>query len=344
MNRLGRAALAAAIGIGALMAAKMIIRSKRKISLKDKVVFLTGGSRGLGLEMGRQLVERGAQVAICARDEEELETARKQLAALGGKVLAVRCDVTKEEQIHEALRQTRQKLGPVDVLINNAGAISVGPLEEMDIREYQEAMDTHFWGPLHAMRAVVPDMRRRGEGRIVNIASIAGKISLPHQVPYSASKAALVGLSEGYREELIKDNIYVTTVIPGLIRSGGHKNAIIKGQHEKEYPWFSALDANPVTSMSAKTAAKQIIEGMCFGDAEVVTPGHSKMAVMLQGIFPGLLAEKFGVVNKFLPSAVKDRKAERRKGKDIATTSTANAITAAGDQAAVHNNEFTNKR
>jgi NAD(P)-dependent dehydrogenase (short-subunit alcohol dehydrogenase family) len=343
MNRLGRAALAAAIGIGAFMLTKMAIRNKRKIGLKDKNVFLTGGSRGLGLEMARQLVEEGARLAICARDENELETARKQLAALGGVVLAVKCDVTKEEQVNEAIRQTRQHLGPIDILINNAGMIVEGPLEEMGIKEYKDTMDTHFWGPLYTMRAVEDEMRARGEGRIVNISSIAGKISLPHQVPYSASKAALVGLSEGYREELLKDNVYVTTVCPSLIRSGGHKNAEIKGKHEKEYEWFSALDTNRITAMNAENTAKRIINALRYGDPEVILSGNGKLAVVLQGLLPGLLPDQLGVVNQFLPKATKDRKAERRKGRDIDQAKGSKFITSTGDRAAVHNNEFSNE-
>src|SRR5262249_52903527 len=138
--------------------------------------------------------------------------------------------------------------GPIDVLINNAGVIEVGPLETMTLQDFEEAMRTHFWGPVYTTMAVLSEMRYRGGGRIVNISSIGGKVSVPHLVPYCASKFALCGLSEGLRAELAKDNILVTTVIPGLMRTGSPPNATFKGRHREEYAWFSISDALPVVS------------------------------------------------------------------------------------------------
>src|SRR6185503_4123757 len=118
--------------------------------------------------------------------------------------------------------------------------------------------------------AVLPEMRARREGRIVNITSIGGKISVPHLLPYSASKFALVGLSEGLRAELAKDGIVVTTICPGLMRTGSPRNATFKGQHRAEYAWFSIGDSLPVTAMSADRAARQILTACKRGEAEVV--------------------------------------------------------------------------
>ncbi|MEJ7710408.1 MAG: SDR family oxidoreductase [Pyrinomonadaceae bacterium] len=137
------------------------------------------------------------------------------------------------------VQRVTETLGGIDVLINNAGLIQVGPLEVMTLEDYEEAMRTHFWAPLYTILAVLPQMRRRQEGRIVNISSIGGKIAVPHLVPYSASKFALVGLSTGLRTELAKDKIVVTTVSPGLIRTGSPRNATFKGKHREEYAWFS---------------------------------------------------------------------------------------------------------
>src|ERR687891_1372920 len=105
------------------------------------------------------------------------------------------------------------------------------------------------------MHAVIPLMKRQSYGRIVNIASIGGKVAVPHLLPYVASKFALVGLSEGMRAELLKDGIYVTTVSPGLMRTGSHLNAFFKGQHKKEYALFSIANALPLFSTSSKRAA-----------------------------------------------------------------------------------------
>src|SRR5204863_5194639 len=123
--------------------------------------------------------------------------------------------------------------------------------------------------PLFTTLSVLPAMRRQGEGRIVNISSIGGKIAVPHLLPYDASKFALTGFSEGLRAELLKDGIYVTTVCPGLMRTGSPRNADFKGQHEAEYAWFSIGDSLPGMSMSAEAAAERIVTAFRQGEAEV---------------------------------------------------------------------------
>jgi short-subunit dehydrogenase len=152
-------------------------------------------------------------------------------------------------------------------------------------------MKVHFWGPLYAISAVVPDMRQRKAGRIVNIASIGGKVNMPHLLPYNASKFALVGFSEGLRAELAKDHVAVTTVCPGLMRTGSPRNALFKGRHRAEYTWFSISDAVPLVSQSAERAARQIIEACKRGDAEVVLSLPAKVASVVHGLFPGLTAD-----------------------------------------------------
>src|SRR5439155_20746967 len=128
----------------------------------------------------------------------------------------------------------------------------------------------NFWSALYTIEAAVPDMIRRGGGRIVNITSIGGKISVPHLLPYCASKFALVGLSEGLHAELKRLGITVTTVVPGLMRTGSPRNADFKGQHRAEFTWFNISDTLPVISMSAEAAARQIICACKRGDAEVI--------------------------------------------------------------------------
>lgn len=325
-------------GIGMLTLGREYIRSKRKISFKDKVFFVTGGSRGLGLELSRIILQEGGKLAIAARHENELEQAKSELMNKG-KVLALQCDVTNERDLQGAIKVAEKELGPIDILINNAGKIVVGPLEEMRIDEYEESMNIHFWAPLQTMKAVVPGMKKRGGGRIANIASLAGKISIPHQVPYSAGKAAMVGLSTGFRAELIQNNIFVTTVIPGFIRTGAHKNAYIKGQHHEEYEWFSIADSNPLTSMSAENAATKILNAIKYGDAELVMPLHARLGVALEGILPGSVIEIFSQANKLLPSSARSE-SQRIKGKDIQPSKLAEYLSESGNKAAEKNNEF----
>jgi NAD(P)-dependent dehydrogenase (short-subunit alcohol dehydrogenase family) len=305
----------------------------------DKVVLITGGSRGLGFVIARQMLRQGARVAICARDVAELERAFNDLGQDHRHVLTVPCDVTDREQVHAMIGIVQQHFGAIDVLINNAGIIQVGPVELMTYEDYQEAMKVHFWGPLHTTLAVLPSMRARREGRIVNIASIGGKVSMPHLVPYNASKFALVGLSEGLRAELAKERITVTTVCPGLMRTGSPRNASFKGQHRAEYAWFSIIDALPLISLSAEKAARQIIAACKRGDAEVVPSLPAKLATVVHGLSPGWTADLLGLVNTLLLPAPGGIGSAQLPGKDSVSALAPSALTRLSDRAAERNNE-----
>jgi short-subunit dehydrogenase len=241
-------------------------------------------------------------VVICARDRTTLAHAREKLAQQGVPVLAVPCDVTRPAEIEKLLRVVRERAGRIDVVVNNAGMIAVGPLKVMTLADYEEAMRLHFWAPLYMTLAVVPEMSRRGEGRIVNIASFGGKLSVPHLVPYSASKFALVGLSHGFRAELAKEGIVVTTVCPGLMRTGSPPHATFKGQHRAEYAWFSVSAALPFLSMSAERAARQIVAACKRGEAEVVLSLPAQLAATFGGLFPEITADILRTVNDLLPT------------------------------------------
>jgi NAD(P)-dependent dehydrogenase (short-subunit alcohol dehydrogenase family) len=331
-------ALLLAAGVGALLAMRAVVRKWTEYDLKGKSVLITGGSRGLGLVMAREFAREGARLAICARDGAELERARADVSKQGARVLAVPCDVTDRAQVNEMMSVVRDRYGRIDVLVNNAGVIQVGPVEVMTLEDYEEAMRVHFWAPLYTTLAVLPEMRRRREGRIVNISSIGGKISVPHLVPYSASKFALVGLSEGLRAELRKDGVVVTTVCPGLMRTGSPRNATFKGQHRAEYAWFSISDALPVTAMMAERAARQIIDACKRGDAEVVLSIQAQLAVKFHGLFPGLTADLLGLINRLLPGPGGIGR-KRAKGKDSQSELSPSWLTVLNEKAARRNNE-----
>jgi short-subunit dehydrogenase len=324
-------------GVGFFLVAHRLVRWWRQYDLRDKVVLITGGSRGLGLVLARQLLQRGAQLAICARDEPELERARAELDHAS--VLTVPCDITDRRQVQTMVDIVQGHFSRIDVLINNAGAIQVGPVELMTVEDYEEAMKVHFWGPLYTVLAVLPDMRQRREGRIVNISSIGGKISMPHLLPYNASKFALVGFSEGLRAELAKDNIVVTTVCPGLMRTGSPRNAFFKGQHRAEYAWFSISDALPLLSQSAERAASQIIAACKRGDAEVVLSLPAKLATTVHSLFPHGTVDLLGLVNRLLPDPGGVGTA-RLAGKDSSSPLSPSWLTTLNDKAAQRNNEY----
>src|SRR3982751_6175431 len=233
------------VGISLILA--RALRRRPPIQLRDRVAVITGGSRGLGLLMARELAAAGARLAILARDPAEPAPARRERAAAGGqRVLALPCDVGNEDEVRWAINAAAERFGRLDVLINNAGVIQVGPLEHMTVEDFEEAMRVHFWGPLYATLAALPHLRKQETARIVHISSLGGRLAIPHLVPYSASKFALVGLSDGLRSELAKEGIYVTTVCPGLMRTGSHVNAQFKGKRKEEFAWFSVGDATPL--------------------------------------------------------------------------------------------------
>jgi NAD(P)-dependent dehydrogenase (short-subunit alcohol dehydrogenase family) len=325
-------------GIGLGMAASLLVKRRRIISLRDKTVFVTGGSRGLGLLLAQEFAKRGAKIAISARDRSELERAEIQLREITDRVLTLEVDMTMREEVETAIQNIQQHFGSLDILVNNAGIICVGPVETMTIDDYRDSINTHFWGPYFATMAVLPLFQRRRTGRIVNISSIGGKISVPHLVPYSVGKFALTGFSEGLRSELLKDNIYVTTVCPGLMRTGSPRNASFKGNNEAEYAWFSISDALPAISMSARRAARQIVNACICGDAEVVLSVPAKVAVKLHSLLPGLATDLLGLINVLLPppggigSGV-------RTGKESTSSVSPSWITTLNERAAQENNQ-----
>ncbi|OGX86048.1 SDR family NAD(P)-dependent oxidoreductase [Hymenobacter glacialis] len=333
-----------AAGLGAVaLAANLWSNRRGSYELSRRVVLITGGSRGLGLVLARQAVAEGARVAICARDEAELARARQDLLQAGAAeadVLTLAHDITNQAEVQAMVSEVEKRFGTIDVLINNAGIIVGGPLDNMDLRDYEDSMAIHFWAPLHAMQAVLPSMRRRGEGRIVNISSLGGKVALPHMTPYSASKFALVGLSEGFRAELHQHGISVTTVCPGLLRTGSPGHAIVKGQQEKEFAWFSIADSLPGLTMSAEQAARQIWNACRRGDGEVILSLPAKLLAAFHGLLPGTTTDILSWLNRALPATGESPAANvRRTGYESQSAITRSPLTALTRKAALKNNE-----
>ncbi len=288
---------------GAFLLSRQIARRVAPADLRGQVALVTGGSRGLGLLISRELQRAGCSVTICARDEAELERARHMLTASGGHVEAVVCDVADEAQVGRLIEQITRRLGRIDILVNNAGVIQVGPLANQQISDFRQAMDITYWGVVYATLAVLPQMRARGAGRIVNVTSIGGKVSVPHLLPYSSAKFAAVGFSEGLAAEVAQDGITVTTIVPGLMRTGSHLHAVTKGNHEAEYGWFSLGASLPVISMDAEQAARQIVTAIRCGESVRFLGITAALAARFHGLFPGTTVELLGLVNRLLPAS-----------------------------------------
>ena len=325
----------AAVGV----AANAYLRSSRRVGLRGRVVFITGGSRGLGLVLAREFAKAGAQVAVCARNDRDLDGVRDEFSDNGWPLLAIACDVGVRAQIEGAIEKVSEELDDVEILVNNAGTILVGPAENQGPESFEDAMQTHFWGPYFATNAVVGAMKAKQFGRIVNIASIGGKIAFPHLLPYSTSKFALVGYSEGLRAELTKHNIFVTTVCPGLMRTGSPRNAIFVGQSEKEYAWFAITDSLSIASISAHNAARKILDACVHGDAEIHLGITAKIGAIVQGCAPSATAELLAMIDRFMPYALPGA-AETKNGFESESEATENPVTLLTREAEIANNQL----
>lgn len=355
MNKLLKVvAITGAVGIGASLAGRALLRQMRWFDWKGRRVIVTGGSRGLGLCLARQLIDAGARVAIAARTETDLKVAEAELVGRSlasdpraidssNRVLAIECDVRDKRSAQNLVQQVVTRFGGVDVLINNAGIIEVGPLDSMAESDFQDSMDTHCWGTLNTVRATLPYMRKNGWGRILNVASLGGKRAVPHMLPYAASKFALVGLSGGLRAELAHENILVTTVCPGLMRTGSPRNARFKGQHRQEYAWFSIGDSLPLVSMNAESAAEKILTACQNGDPEVVIAGSLNFSNWLAQIAPNWTTEFLSLMDLALPEMGGiGRRAAR--GYESQSSWSPSWLTELSQQAAERNNEIRSTR
>ena len=283
--------------------ARAWLRSRRRIELAGRVVVVTGGSTGLGLTVARQAARQGAKLVLAARGEEDLRSAELEIKKLGAEVLTVPTDVSDEGQVRTLIARAVERFGKIDILVNNAGTILVGPAGTMTADDFKQAMATNFWGELYPILAVLPQMKAQGGGRIANVVSVGGKVAVPHLLPYSASKFALTGLTEGLRAELAKDNVLVTGIYPGTIRTGGHTHALFKGDHQAEYTWFALSDTIPGVSSSAESAAKRLWDAVLNGDPEVVVGWNARLAIIAHNLFPEWTVEALSLVNRAMPQA-----------------------------------------
>src|SRR5262245_20287722 len=199
-------------------------------------------------------------------------------------------------------------------------------------------MATHGWATLYSTLAAIPHMREQGGGRIVNISSIGGKVGVPHLAPYVMSKFAQAGLSEALHTELSRDGIIVTTVYPGLMRTGSHVNAIFKGIHQREFAWFSIAAGMPVVSINAQRAASQIVEACRSGRAALTITPAARFATIANGLLPNLVSRSMRVMNVLLPRSGVER-VYARTGWESSSAWAPSPLTRLADRAIDRNNE-----
>jgi NAD(P)-dependent dehydrogenase (short-subunit alcohol dehydrogenase family) len=324
------------------VAAVALLLSRRRpmLELRGRSVVITGGSRGLGLLLARELAAHGARLALLARDADELERARVELSASGAETIVVPCDVRDREQVRGAIARAVAAHGPVDVLVNNAGVIQAAPFEHLDVADFEESLRVHFWGPLFSTWEVLPAMRARGAGRIVNVVSIGGKLGVPHLAAYCSGKFALAGLSETLQAELRRRGVFVTTVYPGLMRTGSHVQARFKGRHREEYRWFAASGAAPIVAIDGERAARRIVAACRRGDPSLILTLPARLGVLAAGAGPGLVARTLAAGARLLPEPTGASGDSSRTGAEARDAALPSWVTSLSDAASRRNNEL----
>jgi short-subunit dehydrogenase len=329
-------ACAAAIGAGTYL----ISRGPRR-SIAGRVALVTGGSRGLGLELARTLAREGCSLILVARNSEELERAAADLKQYGTEVKTISCDLRKRDEIASMVESAKAAFGRIDILVNNAGEITVGPVDAFDEDDFVQAMDLMFWAGVRATLALLPHMSSSGDADIVNICSVGGKIAVPHLLPYSAAKFAMTGFSEGLQSELRHRGVHVLTVAPGLMRTGSHLNAEFAGDQAKEYRWFALAASMPGTSMKVSRAASQIVDALIARKREIVLTISAQAGARLYGAFPEAALRAMELADRWiLPKPNTQRTHKKGHQLQNAQPATFKALTHLGFKAAESQNQL----
>jgi NAD(P)-dependent dehydrogenase (short-subunit alcohol dehydrogenase family) len=327
MKKVGAAVAALALG----RVAMEVNNRRRAVRLRGATAVVCGASRGLGRAIAFELGRRGvARIGICARREHDLDGVASELVKMGVHVCAEACDLSRTEEVERFLGSTCARLGQIDVLVTNAATMTLGPVETMSKQDFDDALSSIFYTTLNPVLEVLPSMKQRRRGTIAVITSIGARIGVPHLAPYCAAKAAVMGLAESLRAEVAKDGVHILTVVPGLMRTGSHVHAQIKGDHDLEYAWFGSSATAPVLSIDADRAARRIVSAIARGRAELAFTPEARIAPAVRTLAPGFWSEMIALAARFLPGLPPEhvRANEPREGVDIESTSESRVVQA----------------
>lgn len=258
--------------------------------IRGKVVLLTGASRGLGVEMGKEFAAKGSRLALAARSEDELGKTKAQIEELGAEAVAIPTDVSDTKALQHLVDETANRLGPIDVLVNNAGVEKVCDFESMSLEEIDSIVRTNVIALIQLSRLVVPSMIERRQGHIVNISSMAGLLPVPHNSVYSATKHAVVGISRSLRFELKSHGIGVSVICPGFVEGGMFL------EWGRKPPAMAGI-------VSSSKVAKETVRAVIENRAEIkVNPPFGKIGPTVVSVSPRLFAQTYegGGMVKFL--------------------------------------------
>jgi short-subunit dehydrogenase len=241
--------------------------------LQDKVVVVTGASMGIGEAVAKVFAAEGARVVLAARSQEKLQALARSLPT---EALALRTDMSQPEQVRAMVRAAAERFGRIDILVNNAAVGMYAAVADMRPEQFEKLVATNWLGPVHAIQAVVPYMRKQGSGQIINISSVAGKVALPWMGAYCASKFALNALSDSLRMELRAENIRVLSVCPGRVRTPFTQNA------------FTDLATRPLYpgGISPERVARAVLRASLKNKREIVVPANNRLFEWFHNLLP----------------------------------------------------------
>ena len=262
---------------------------------RDRAVVITGASSGIGEDVALGFARQGARVALLARRKSTLDDLAGRINDKGGRALALACDVTKRTEVDSAIEHVMRSFKRVDILVNSAGIMIPSEVEKLKLAELEKMMSVNVYGALNAIQATIPIMRRQARGNIVNIASLAGRRGMSPLGGYSATKFAIVGLTEALRMELFGSGIRVSLVMPGVIDTPMTTDAVIEDMELGAMPSFLKMPVRWVTWAVLAAAA--------FGLAEVDVPPGAAVGEKIASLFPGVTDAFLSVGSQMMKAA-----------------------------------------
>ena len=246
------------------------------MDFKNKVVIITGASSGIGEATAIKFAKKGANVVLVARRKEKLLEVKKKLSNFPGTSLICQCDVSDKEQVNQMSKKVLDEFGRVDVLVNNAGFVIYGKVNELSTEEIVAQMETNYFGMIYCTKAILPQMLEQHSGHIVNVASVGASFGVPGIASYCASKYAMLGFSEGLFHELDGTGVGLTVVSPIMVRTPLFDHPSFEN--------FSKFSTG--ISLSSETVAKTIIKASNSSRLELVVPSAARAGIWFKQTFP----------------------------------------------------------
>jgi short-subunit dehydrogenase len=254
-------------------------------------VIITGASQGIGKATALLFAQKGYDVVLAARNSERLEAVAAEVQKLGQKALPIPTDVSKVEQVNDLIEKALNFYPHIDVLVNNAGICMTGPMEYTSLADWQQMMETNFWGYLYTIQALLPHFLQRGTGTIVNVGSVGGKVPLPYMTAYCTSKYAVTGLTDTLRLELKPKGIHVCAVQPSVTNSDFMERSQFRGKDEQEAQKYRQQMSDVLTSQIASQPqdVAQAIWDVVKNRKDEAIVGSGSILANIYRFFPGLI-------------------------------------------------------